>query len=141
MCIRDRIYQTITDRGGGESRETSKKFNAVYPFIIPVSAHTGENMDLLRGMLVETSGLIQGHKLRKLLRRKTQEANRLAETDEIRRIEAARELEKQIGIEEYTSRSEHSLSLIHISEPTRLLSISYAVFCLKKKKIIHKIAK
>src|SRR5674536_113921 len=26
-----------------------------------------------------------------------------------------------------------SLSLIHISEPTRLLSISYAVFCFKKK--------
>src|SRR5674536_380401 len=26
------------------------------------------------------------------------------------------------------------LSLIHISEPTRLLSSSYAVFCLKKKK-------
>src|SRR5674536_349527 len=31
-----------------------------------------------------------------------------------------------------------SLSLIHISEPTRLLSISYAVFCLKKKKKQHK---
>ena len=28
----------------------------------------------------------------------------------------------------------NALSLIHISEPTRLLSISYAVFCLKKKK-------
>src|SRR5674536_290424 len=27
------------------------------------------------------------------------------------------------------------MSLIHISEPTRLLSISYAVFCLKKKNI------
>src|SRR5428012_24000 len=27
----------------------------------------------------------------------------------------------------------HSLSLIHISEPTRLGMISYAVFCLKKK--------
>src|SRR5674536_95529 len=27
------------------------------------------------------------------------------------------------------------LSLIHISEPTRLLSISYAVFCLKKTNI------
>ena len=26
------------------------------------------------------------------------------------------------------------LSLIHISEPTRLLRLSYAVFCLKKKK-------
>eukprot|EP00658_Telonema_sp_P-2_P057029 TRINITY_DN45495_c0_g1_i1.p1 TRINITY_DN45495_c0_g1~~TRINITY_DN45495_c0_g1_i1.p1 ORF type:complete len:429 (+),score=118.74 TRINITY_DN45495_c0_g1_i1:154-1440(+) len=30
------------------------------------------------------------------------------------------------------------LSLIHISEPTRLLSISYAVFCLKKKKTEEK---
>ena len=29
------------------------------------------------------------------------------------------------------------LSLIHISEPTRLLSISYAVFCLKKKKTAY----
>src|SRR5674536_21928 len=28
----------------------------------------------------------------------------------------------------------YELSLIHISEPTRLLSISYAVFCLKHKK-------
>eukprot|EP00658_Telonema_sp_P-2_P039324 TRINITY_DN2813_c0_g2_i3.p1 TRINITY_DN2813_c0_g2~~TRINITY_DN2813_c0_g2_i3.p1 ORF type:complete len:363 (+),score=97.69 TRINITY_DN2813_c0_g2_i3:59-1147(+) len=33
------------------------------------------------------------------------------------------------------------LSLIHISEPTRLLSISYAVFCLKKKKKKIKIEK
>src|SRR5674536_117399 len=31
----------------------------------------------------------------------------------------------------------HLLSLIHISEPTRLLSISYAVFCLKKKNNQH----
>src|SRR5665254_16721 len=31
-------------------------------------------------------------------------------------------------------RTPRRLSLIHISEPTRLLSISYAVFCLKKKK-------
>eukprot|EP00658_Telonema_sp_P-2_P047284 TRINITY_DN3595_c0_g1_i1.p1 TRINITY_DN3595_c0_g1~~TRINITY_DN3595_c0_g1_i1.p1 ORF type:complete len:308 (+),score=118.30 TRINITY_DN3595_c0_g1_i1:135-1058(+) len=31
-------------------------------------------------------------------------------------------------------RKTKDLSLIHISEPTRLLSISYAVFCLKKKK-------
>ena len=30
--------------------------------------------------------------------------------------------------------NDKDLSLIHISEPTRLLSISYAVFCLKKKK-------
>ena len=30
---------------------------------------------------------------------------------------------------------EMRLSLIHISEPTRRTPISYAVFCLKKKKI------
>src|SRR5678815_3913069 len=35
-------------------------------------------------------------------------------------------LEAMQGIEEV-----YHLSLIHISEPTRLLSISYAVFCLK----------
>src|SRR5678815_5658384 len=33
----------------------------------------------------------------------------------------------------YTDSASTYLSLIHISEPTRLLSISYAVFCLKKK--------
>src|SRR5659263_113454 len=32
------------------------------------------------------------------------------------------------------TRSGRRLSLIHISEPTRLGMISYAVFCLKKKK-------
>src|SRR5450759_2617927 len=32
----------------------------------------------------------------------------------------------------------YDLSLIHISEPTRLGMISYAVFCLKKKKIKKK---
>src|SRR5665648_1107478 len=32
------------------------------------------------------------------------------------------------------SDKDHDLSLIHISEPTRLGMISYAVFCLKKKK-------
>ena len=31
-----------------------------------------------------------------------------------------------------------ALSLIHISEPTRLGMISYAVFCLKKKKTLNK---
>ena len=33
-----------------------------------------------------------------------------------------------------TSRRIQNLSLIHISEPTRRTPISYAVFCLKKKK-------
>src|SRR5674536_382838 len=38
------------------------------------------------------------------------------------------------GIPVHHEVAERVLSLIHISEPTRLLSISYAVFCLKKKK-------
>src|SRR5659263_83007 len=35
------------------------------------------------------------------------------------------------------NRAFRTLSLIHISEPTRLGMISYAVFCLKKNKIIN----
>ena len=35
---------------------------------------------------------------------------------------------------EETIKAVHQLSLIHISEPTRQAEISYAVFCLKKKK-------
>src|SRR5678815_2531550 len=37
-------------------------------------------------------------------------------------------------VRELVDGASYRLSLIHISEPTRLLSISYAVFCLKKKK-------
>src|SRR5678816_3338671 len=37
------------------------------------------------------------------------------------------------AISEIEDEHNWTLSLIHISEPTRLLSISYAVFCLKKK--------
>ena len=42
----------------------------------------------------------------------------------------------RVGLASWYSRTDPGvkLSLIHISEPTRLLSISYAVFCLKKKK-------
>ena len=41
------------------------------------------------------------------------------------------------GNRKYIESVTQDLSLIHISEPTRLLSISYAVFCLKKKNTIH----
>eukprot|EP00658_Telonema_sp_P-2_P023652 TRINITY_DN19482_c0_g1_i2.p1 TRINITY_DN19482_c0_g1~~TRINITY_DN19482_c0_g1_i2.p1 ORF type:complete len:195 (-),score=32.23 TRINITY_DN19482_c0_g1_i2:98-682(-) len=45
------------------------------------------------------------------------------------------------GVANYILISTLALSLIHISEPTRLLSISYAVFCLKKKKKKKKVEK
>src|SRR5678816_4038340 len=44
------------------------------------------------------------------------------------------EIARHLGKREGAIRALQMLSLIHISEPTRLLSISYAVFCLKKKK-------
>eukprot|EP00658_Telonema_sp_P-2_P026452 TRINITY_DN20681_c0_g1_i2.p2 TRINITY_DN20681_c0_g1~~TRINITY_DN20681_c0_g1_i2.p2 ORF type:complete len:114 (+),score=23.83 TRINITY_DN20681_c0_g1_i2:116-457(+) len=48
---------------------------------------------------------------------------------------AARTRERRSGEGRSRTRTlTRTLSLIHISEPTRLLSISYAVFCLKKKK-------
>ena len=40
-----------------------------------------------------------------------------------------------LGFDHAEPAAEKELSLIHISEPTRLLSLLYAVFCLKKKKI------
>ncbi|KQI07115.1 hypothetical protein K777_10155, partial [Campylobacter coli CVM 41970] len=43
-------------------------------------------------------------------------------------------LVSDITLEVFNPKQSLQLSLIHISEPTRLLSISYAVFCLKKKK-------
>ena len=39
-----------------------------------------------------------------------------------------------LGIAKAIADTVDALSLIHISEPTRPLYISYAVFCLKKKK-------
>ena len=42
-------------------------------------------------------------------------------------------LEGMIHISELAFHRVKHLSLLHISEPTRLLSISYAVFCLKTK--------
>eukprot|EP00758_Cryptobia_borreli_P010697 Tbor_TRINITY_DN5592_c3_g4::TRINITY_DN5592_c3_g4_i1::g.13589::m.13589 len=105
------IYQVITDTNKGE-----KKYKAVYPYVIPVSAHTGENIDMLRGIIVETSGLVPGQKLRKMLRRKVEEANRLTEGEEILRIEAARKIEREIAEAEYEKKL--SLQL----EDSRVLS-------------------
>src|SRR5678815_5655754 len=45
----------------------------------------------------------------------------------------ARSAVREVGVALGFPRPLVDLSLIHISEPTRLLSISYAVFCLKKK--------
>src|SRR5680860_1755060 len=43
-----------------------------------------------------------------------------------------------VTVHEVVREEGRTLSLIHISEPTRRTPISYAVFCLKKKKKINK---
>ena len=48
--------------------------------------------------------------------------------------EADEPLEQNFVRKHALEQAEKELSLIHISEPTRLRCISYAVFCLKKKK-------
>src|SRR5674536_174262 len=58
----------------------------------------------------------------------------VALTHVARRVSGRRRLGPRAGEQVCVRRRGHRLSLIHISEPTRLLSISYAVFCLKKKK-------
>ena len=59
--------------------------------------------------------------------------------------EAKSDVDAQVGAAKASARSAKSkvdevrdLSLIHISEPTRQAEISYAVFCLKKKKQTNK---
>lgn len=58
------LYQIIT--------QNRKKYRKVYPFILPTSAVTGENIDDLRGLITETSGMIPGDRLRAILQEKQQ---------------------------------------------------------------------
>ena len=55
-----------------------------------------------------------------------------ASADDMRSVETINAKIKTDPNYENLVKDAKDLSLIHISEPTRLLSISYAVFCLKK---------
>ncbi|CAD2218385.1 50S ribosome-binding GTPase, putative [Angomonas deanei] len=81
------IYSLIT--------RNRKKYRKVFPFIIPTSAHTGDNMDLLRGLIMETSGMIPADKLRQLLQQKQDVLNKDALQKEAARLEAVRQLERE----------------------------------------------
>eukprot|EP00658_Telonema_sp_P-2_P054393 TRINITY_DN43274_c0_g1_i2.p1 TRINITY_DN43274_c0_g1~~TRINITY_DN43274_c0_g1_i2.p1 ORF type:complete len:168 (+),score=42.83 TRINITY_DN43274_c0_g1_i2:155-658(+) len=56
------------------------------------------------------------------------------ESEGLAQLESLLSDPKRLDTSQMHSLKAFLLSLIHISEPTRLLSISYAVFCLKKKK-------
>ena len=75
--------------------------------------------------------------------------DQLAESGEVQRIHGGVELTKQQQTLQHeallsqknemnlSAKQVIALSLIHISEPTRRTPISYAVFCLKKKKQMY----
>ncbi len=70
-------------------------------------------------------------------RAKTERNRAKQSTTEQNRAKQSKNRAKQSETEQKKakqSETEHNLSLINISEPTRLRRTSYAVFCLKKKK-------
>lgn len=71
-----------------------RKYRKVFPFIIPTSAKDGTNMELLRGLITETSGMIPGDKLRDLLGRKKEAFTQTALLEEASRLDAVRQLER-----------------------------------------------
>jgi small GTP-binding protein len=71
-----------------------RKYRKVFPFIIPTSAKDGTNVELLRGLITETSGMLPGDKLRDLLKQKKEVFTHTALLEEATRVDAARQLER-----------------------------------------------
>eukprot|EP00658_Telonema_sp_P-2_P053515 TRINITY_DN42082_c0_g1_i1.p1 TRINITY_DN42082_c0_g1~~TRINITY_DN42082_c0_g1_i1.p1 ORF type:complete len:121 (+),score=33.65 TRINITY_DN42082_c0_g1_i1:101-463(+) len=108
MCIRDSIRELLSGKMGNIKEVNPMLFASLYGLnryaTLPLLRYWRQ-----RGAIVVLDRYFTanfGHQASKY-------------TDETDRINAIKTLS--------------TLSLIHISEPTRLLSISYAVFCLKKK--------
>ncbi|ESS68633.1 hypothetical protein TCDM_02554 [Trypanosoma cruzi Dm28c] len=75
------IYSTIT--------KYRRKYRKVFPFILPTSAKDGTNVELLRGLIAETSGLIPGDRLRQMLKAKADADMDAALKEEARRVQEA----------------------------------------------------
>nr|CCC91384.1 conserved hypothetical protein [Trypanosoma congolense IL3000] len=83
------IYATIT--------RNRRKYRKVFPFIIPTSAKDGVNIEMLRGLIAETSGLIPGDRLREILKTKAAAELRVALQEEEARIQEARCMEANMA--------------------------------------------
>ena len=146
MCIRDRVFTSPTPDQIYEAIKAVNHGKGVY---LVVKNYSGDvmNFDMAKDLAamddievksivvdddiaVENSLYTQGRRgvagtlfMHKVLGAAAQNGASLDEIDEL--AHAILPNIKTIAV---------ALSLIHISEPTRLLSTSYAVFCLKKKK-------
>lgn len=81
------VYAHIT-----KNRRQCRK---VFPYIVPVSSKDGTNLDVLRGLLTETSGMIPGDKLRDLLKQKKAAAMEECLALEALRLSRVREEERE----------------------------------------------
>ncbi|KEG11895.1 hypothetical protein DQ04_02171020 [Trypanosoma grayi] len=79
------IYAVIT--------KNRRKYRKVFPFILPTSAKDGTNVEVLRGLIAETSGLIPGDRLREVLKAKAEADMRAALEEEQKRLQEARHVE------------------------------------------------
>lgn len=78
--VMNHIYTLITHR------QKDDKYRKIYPFVLPVSASTGVNIDFLRALIVETSGVLPADTLRKLLQQRNGSKWFEAVRDEERRL-------------------------------------------------------
>ena len=68
------IYQLIAS----DACRNKKKYAGVYPFVLPVSSVTGENIDLLRALLVESSGIVPQDKIKTIMNQHDEMVRRAA---------------------------------------------------------------
>src|SRR5450759_4193862 len=99
--------------------------------LIDICLQSAVNAEHLKGSFAQTVARLCDRRV-KVVKIKPRTKNKLLYCVLCRRIYASVEI-LIVFCDEEASAS-FSLSLIHISEPTRLGMISYAVFCLKKKK-------
>ncbi|CCW65564.1 unnamed protein product [Phytomonas sp. EM1] len=97
------IYTLITEK--------RKKYRKVFPFVIPTSSKDGTNIDMLRGLITESSGMIPGDRLRELLKVKQNALMKEALAQESMRLDEAHQIKREQAREQfnltYTGRLRH----------------------------------
>ena len=145
MCIRDRDDRLALERETEQSnRLLAERSAALQQLAESVEARERSSARRAEVLQIEQERLEelrsqQNLRQAELEKREASVQQRSLELGErFKKLESAREKLAQIvkGFNETVqfNTALHALSLIHISEPTRQAEISYAVFCLKKKK-------
>src|SRR5665647_64230 len=91
-----------------------------------IESHFNENV---QRSLFQTVSLVEENEALEYLGQTLEEADYSRNNDKLLSMDA-----QNVRLKKNIDSMANDLSLIHISEPTRRTPISYAVFCLKKKK-------